>query len=704
MGVITAYQYDSDGNVIAVTDSYQTEAAKSYYYSYTTENEISSSMDPLGGVGTKLYTDSGMLESVTDPLEGTTQYSYDTLNRLIAITNALGAKEEYSYNAQGLLASAADANGKKTSYTYDALGRIVSQTDEIGTLRYRYDENGNVLSISEVTLGEQTKSVVRTYDALNRVTSVTDYNGNTVKYGYDQLGNRISLTYPGGEIVRYTYDKCGNLLSVTDADGNKTSYAYDANSRMIQQSRPDGSVETYTYDKAGQLVSQEDVDAKGNVIHFFAYTYDTNRNIVEKTGEVAVDVSRQPETVTMTYDADNRMVTYNEDTITYDANGNMLHGPVDGRMADFMYDCRNRLIKVVKEDGTVTEYGYDAENVRLYETSGNTKTVYVTDREAEYSQLLTATTYGQLLGKEVKTGEKTYFYGKGLIGSKDGSSLENLYYHYNNIGSTTEVTADDGTVVYRFAYDTYGEFIGIEDETGENLLSGSTVLSQILAKIDIRFLYNGQLGIETESNGLYYMRARYYNPQIKRFINRDILDGDITDSQTLNRYSYVLGNPVSLTDPFGLCAADYWSNAGHTALDVFGFLLAPADGLNAAWYAAEGNYVMAGVSTIGILPFGSIVGKGSKEIAEEAAQKEMRRNIWRRKPEKAIIKVSLTTAKPTQIPREAVPIPEAEVAAPEEPMQEPQPATKLILAKGMPVGKVAEVIAVLQLSRKRLHI
>ena len=42
------------------------------------------------------------------------------------------------------------------------------------------------------------------------------------------------------------------------------------------------------------------------------------------------------------------------------------------------------------------------------------------------------------------------------------------------------------------------------------------------------------------------MRARYYNPQIKRFINRDIIDGSITDSQSLNKYSYVQGNPISL--------------------------------------------------------------------------------------------------------------------------------------------------------------
>jgi len=58
--------------------------------------------------------------------------------------------------------------------------------------------------------------------------------------------------------------------------------------------------------------------------------------------------------------------------------------------------------------------------------------------------------------------------------------------------------------------------------------------------------------VTTDDNGLYYMRQRYYNPEIKRFVNQDVLTGSIGNSQSLNRYSYVQGNPVSYTDPFGL--------------------------------------------------------------------------------------------------------------------------------------------------------
>lgn len=65
---------------------------------------------------------------------------------------------------------------------------------------------------------------------------------------------------------------------------------------------------------------------------------------------------------------------------------------------------------------------------------------------------------------------------------------------------------------------------------------------------DTPFLYSGLVGVQTDDNGLYYMRARYYNPEIKRFINQDVLRGSIADSTSLNRYAYVNGNPISYID------------------------------------------------------------------------------------------------------------------------------------------------------------
>lgn len=119
----------------------------------------------------------------------------------------------------------------------------------------------------------------------------------------------------------------------------------------------------------------------------------------------------------------------------------------------------------------------------------------------------------------------TLTYGNGLISESTGS--ETLYHHYNNTGSTMMLTDKSGTVKSEYSYGTYGE-----------LLSGSTEHT--------RYLYNGKYGVSTDGNGLYYMRQRYYNTEIKRFINQDIVKGSINNSQSLNRYSYVQGNPTCL--------------------------------------------------------------------------------------------------------------------------------------------------------------
>ena len=294
-------------------------------------------------------------------------------------------------------------------------------------------------------------------------------------------------------------------------------------------------------------------------------------------------VTSDGETVTtsleMEYDSANRLIGYNNKKIKYDKDGNMLYGPVNGEMCNFTYDSRNRLISA----GNVT-YDYDAENTRISVTTTDKKITYVTDVAGEMSQVLES--YEKTNdGKKIHT---VYVYGNGLIYSyNDNEADSTTYYHYNNIGSTTKLTDNNGNVIQSYEYGAYGE-----------VLSGDTKITP--------FLYNGQLGVMTDDNGLYYMRARYYNVNIKRFINQDVVHGSINVSQSLNRYSYVQGNPIKLTDPFGLSPLDKinWRNVGHSALNIlgciseYGFIF---DGINAVWYACEGDYGMAALSLISTL-------------------------------------------------------------------------------------------------------
>ena len=136
---------------------------------------------------------------------------------------------------------------------------------------------------------------------------------------------------------------------------------------------------------------------------------------------------------------------------------------------------------------------------------------------------------------------------------------------------------------------------------------------------DICFLYNDRYSVIMDENGLYYMRARYYNVDIKRFINQDVLEGSIASSPSLNQYAYCQGNPVKLTDPFGLSPFISWSTLGHALLDALGFIPvigAIPDTVNGLWYLAEGDHFSALASFVSAIPgWGDVagaVGKGAK--------------------------------------------------------------------------------------------
>jgi RHS repeat-associated protein len=113
-------------------------------------------------------------------------------------------------------------------------------------------------------------------------------------------------------------------------------------------------------------------------------------------------------------------------------------------------------------------------------------------------------------------------------------------YHYDLRGSTVALSDAQGAVTEQFAYSPY-----------------AGLLSHSPAAVDTPFLYNGRDGVMTDDTGLYYMRARYYDAEIRRFVNQDPLLGMVADGQSLNRYAYVTGEPVRYVDPLGLNAFTY---------------------------------------------------------------------------------------------------------------------------------------------------
>ena len=595
---ITA-EYDSAGRVISITQkgSIDKEKSKIYSYSYDSMDRLTSSVDPMEGETSQTYDELGNVTSVTDAMGGTTTYTYDKTSRLLSETNAIGATKKYTYDDRGRLETEENARGQKTTYTYDDYNRIIKIKDVAGTVEYTYDNNSNILTVSD-----ETGTITREYDSLNRVTEVTDANGKTVKYTYDELGNILSLTYPGGEIVRYEYYRDGQLKSVIEGSNNKTNYEYDSAGRLIKTTNPDGSTVEESYDKSRNLKTKLDKSSSGEAILSYEYSYDGFGNVTSIKDNITSDTdiySAEPndgpeeDSISMEYDSANRLISYNGETVKYDKDGNMIYGPQGGEMVSFEYDCRNRLIKA----GDIRYY-YDAENRRIRTEYQDYTEEYVLDRVSSLTRTL------QIIRKE-NTNNNTsyitnYYYGIGLIYEK--SDTDTLIYHYDHLGSTKKITDETGKLRYAFKYDTYGELLSIWDGEGSEFYEGSVSdrIEDINRTRPIRFLYNGSLGVVTDNNNLYYMRQRYYNPTIKRFINQDILFGSLTNSQSLNRYAYVQGNPVNYTDPFGLNPIETiksYSGVLHDVLNVASIVPGPVGAvtgmINAGLYGLEGNYSAA---------------------------------------------------------------------------------------------------------------
>ncbi|MBE6694577.1 MAG: RHS repeat-associated core domain-containing protein [Ruminococcaceae bacterium] len=259
----------------------------------------------------------------------------------------------------------------------------------------------------------------------------------------------------------------------------------------------------YTYDELSRVTARTVKKLSDNsVVSTETFTYDAAGNITDA-----------PESC-FQYDTNNRLIIFNGNAVTYDPDGNML----SNSSLSCTYDSANRLITA----GGHT-YTYNAEDVRIRNLCESEDTTYTYNTNAKLSMLLMKTTGGVVT---------KYVYGKGLIGEETNNAFKT--YHFDCRGSTIAITDVSGNITDTFAYDTYGKLIS---RTGTS---------------NVIFGYNGRDGVVTDDNGLIYMRARYYSPEMKRFVNADVIAGAISNAITLNRFAYANGNPVSLVDPFGL--------------------------------------------------------------------------------------------------------------------------------------------------------
>ncbi len=355
------------------------------------------------------------------------------------------------------------------------------------------------------------------YDALNRLTGVTAPEGQS-QYFYDLAGNRVRLAAANSLISDAVYDVRNRPIQLTHRTVSGSvlqsfSNVFSSSGRRTQVTELDGSVENYTYDAQGRLT--EEVRTGSNPFGI-THTYDATGN---RTQTVKDGIS-----TTFTYDVNDRLLSDGTATYTYDANGNLTTQTAGAVIAQYRYDSENRLTSFVDATGT-TQFTYDADGNRVQSTSSSSTTQFLVDTENN-------TGLSQILEENDGTGtlQARYTYGTERLAMVRGGVAR--FYHHDAHGSVRSLTDSTGAVTDIYQYDGYGHTMSA---------IGSTINP---------YRYSGER-LDT-GLGLYHLRARYYNPQLGRFISRDPLGGRSRVPVSLHRYLYANADPVNNSDPTGL--------------------------------------------------------------------------------------------------------------------------------------------------------
>jgi RHS repeat-associated protein len=191
------------------------------------------------------------------------------------------------------------------------------------------------------------------------------------------------------------------------------------------------------------------------------------------------------------------------------------------------YDGFNQLKNVITGN-TIAEYAYNPDGLRIEKSVNGVKVKHIWDG----SQLvLEADNDGFVVAK--------YIRGINLILAEDGAGAKR-YYLYNGHGDVIQLTDTSGNVIKNYDYDAFGNEKNL-DNTDTN-----------------PFRYCGEYF--DKETGTYYLRARYYDPTLGRFITEDSIKSskmklsngiEIDNPLCLNLYTYAVNNPILFIDPSG---------------------------------------------------------------------------------------------------------------------------------------------------------
>ncbi|WP_170328201.1 PKD domain-containing protein [Ruegeria arenilitoris] len=635
-GLITTMSYDGLERLVAIDDPaegliqrvYNTAGevvehtngdGETHTYAYDDVSRLIRTTDPEGHVKSFTYDSRDNIATVTDGRDGVTSFAYDTLDRMVSRTNPINQTMTQAYDSRGNLRTLTREDGIVETASYDGLSRRTQVVTPDNTLTYGYDPRGNLTSAADNdslvtftydarnrvattttdgTVGPQPQvTLTYSYDLLDRRTRMEDSLGGATTYVWDAEDRLTDLTSPWGSTYSFGYDDEGRRTSLNSTSGRATTYAYTNGLLSALTHAQSGVTLTdlgYTYDPDGQLTTILDRLDPAQSKHI-SYD-DLNRLVQVRQGIPPIDGGVPVPIEDYQYDQEgNRTFSNNssgyesnahnqlleDDTYryAYDLRGNRIsrtHKVTDA-VETYAYDSQNRLIGYGSDTTTAT-YAYDAMERRIAKTVDGKTTAYVYDISTEdvlaYDDItMEFDTSGPAIltrrwahsnSIDEPVGFEAY-----TNSSNAGSGSERVMYsdRQNSVIWVTDPVS--GSVVSSYIYDGYGQ------------------VTQTSGTLIQPYGYTGR-EYDAES-GLYYYRARAYDPRLGIFVQSDPIG---FSGGTTNIYSYVANNPYAWADQTGLAISAPYRNltmatAGLTAAaawqsGLFGSIVDLASSISAA--------------------------------------------------------------------------------------------------------------------------
>jgi RHS repeat-associated protein len=342
-GLTVEYGYDAHGNQTSFVDPHGNETVYTYVDDLCVRRE-------RGGLATDYaYNARGQLTLVRYSNGGFLQLSYDERGRLSAVHGPDGLRVGYVWDEQDNCVEEIDARGGVQRTRFDGLGRALEITDAMGRKVSRdLDALGRPVRLRNADGGE----VELTYDALGRIVRRVDElrrvtttrwsgirsaietnlpDGSAWRVVYDTLERPQRIVNPKGETFDLRFDRAGNTRESKTFDGRITRFSRTRGQLVARVDQADGSFRTYAYGPAGEILS-------------------------EKTPHG--DVTIEPSDDGLTFTLDDPMMKVVVDLRT-DVQGRVVREIQNGRVLEFEYDDRNRLVSRRLPTGQVTRYFYD---------------------------------------------------------------------------------------------------------------------------------------------------------------------------------------------------------------------------------------------------------------------------------------------------------------------------------------------------------